>query len=1153
MMSQNNNNDFVHLHVHSTYSLLDGACQIKELIKQVKKLGQTSVALTDHGYMYGIIPFYNEAKTNGINPILGCEVYVARRTRFDRVHTLDSKSHHLVLLCENLTGYHNLIKLISFASTEGFYSRPRVDLELLSKYHEGLICLSACLAGEIPRYLTDENYEEAKKAALRYQNIFGKQSFFLEVQNHQLKEQIKILPDICRLSKETGIPLVATNDVHYITKNDAEVQRVLLGIQTGKSIDDKNFFGLSSNEFYLKSTDEMKELFSFIPEAIYNTKKIADRCHIKLETNQIYLPKFKMDGIEDTKKFFFSLCKNGLYKRYGKNPDVSITNRMQNEIDVIERMGYIDYFLIVWDYVNFARTNNIPVGPGRGSGAGSICAYCLEITQIDPIKYNLLFERFLNPERISMPDFDIDFCIEGRQAVKEYVIKRYGADYVSEIITFDVMKARGAIRDVGRVINCPYSLCDKIAKMLDSKRTIAETMEAKDAEDFRTLYNDNPQAHHLIDMAMKIEGIPRHPSTHAAGVIISAIPISNLVPLQKNDETIITQYTMIDLEQLGLLKFDFLGLRNLTVIRDCINTLKNNGINLDIEKIPIDDKSVYDMMSQGNSIGVFQFESAGMKNVLTQLKPENLEDLTAVLSLYRPGPRDSIPKYIENRRHPENISYLHESLEPILKVTNGCMIYQEQVMEICRVLAGYSYGRADIVRRAMSKKKTEVMEHERNIFLYGSDGSDGSSPCSGAVKNRVPVEIAKTIFDEIAKFASYAFNKSHAVAYAFLAYQTAYLKVHYFSAYMSALMTSVMDDTSKLLIYISECQNNGIKILPPHINKSIDIFQQENDCIRFSLSAVKNTGKALVKRIIKSREKDGDFKNLRDFCRRIRGTELNKRALECLICSGAFDGLGMSRKQMMEQAETTLIEEREAVISVLEGQMNLFDDIDKPKNNYKSNIKEEYSESEILALEKDAVGIYLSGNPLQKFCFASSLLHTKNISDIIKNNDVYEQIQQVNIIAIIQNIKTHITKKGDRMCFITFEDSTGQIDGVVFSDLYNSIHTKLKKNSAVLVKGKISSKESSVSILCDSILDEQSIQRKLMTGKLCIKLNSSERNTMQFIIDKAIQYPGKNLVCFYLIDKNKMIIPKQQISTSISKNFYNELKNQIPESSIGII
>ncbi|MBQ8687691.1 MAG: DNA polymerase III subunit alpha [Ruminococcus sp.] len=1142
---------FAHLHVHSVYSLLDGACRIEELVQRVKELGQTAVAVTDHGNLYAAVAFAQAAEKAGIHPVIGCEVYAARRTRFDKEHQHDRKSDHLVLLCENETGYRNLVRLVTAAHLEGFYHRPRVDEELLKKYHAGLICLSGCIAGRIPRLLLNGSFDEAKKAALHYRSIFGADNYFLEVQNHGVAEERTVLPLLYRLSRETGIPLAATNDAHYLTREDASMQHVLLCIQTGRTVEDPDGMGFETEEFYLKSTEEMAKLFAAVPEAVTNTGKIAARCQMHFETGKVYLPKFEMEGVTDSKALFATLCREGLIRKYGENPPAEAIERMKYEMRVISKMGFVDYFLIVWDYVSFARKSGIPVGPGRGSGAGSICAYCLDITQIDPIAHHLLFERFLNPERVSLPDFDIDFCIEGRQAVKEYVMQRYGAERVSEIVTFDLMKARGAVRDVGRAMNLPYALCDRIAKMIDPRRTIRETLEVRDGEDLRQLCKSDSGAKKLIDMAMRLEGVPRHTSTHAAGVIISAIPIEELVPLQKNDDTVVTQYTMNTLEALGLLKFDFLGLRNLTVIRDCVRAVQKYTPDFNVDTIPVTDAGVYRMMAQGDTTGVFQFESAGMRRVLMQLRPENMEDLTAVLSLYRPGPRDSIPKYIESRRHPEKVSYTHPMLEPILKVTNGCIVYQEQVMEICRVLAGYSYGRADLVRRAMAKKKQDVMEEERQVFLYG----DGSETCCGAVARGVPEETANRIFDEIAGFASYAFNKSHAAAYSFLAYQTAYLKYHYFPDYMAALMTSVIGDSPKLLSYINLCEARNVHILPPHVNDSGLYFQRSGDHIRFCLLAVRNLGKSLIEKIVAEREKNGAFTGLRDFCKRMTGSgELNKRALEGLICCGAFDGLGLNRRQMLGCYESILASQRDAAQELLDGQMNLFgENMDAGVFEAPVPPMEELRQEELLRMEKEFAGMYLSGHPLGQYRAAGILLHTTGFAEIAEEYQDYPDGTQISAVCIVRSVKRHLTKKGDTMCFMTCEDTTGEMDCVVFPQLYAAVKSHLTEDSVLYITGKLSHKEESVSLLCDSILDEQELKHKLQSGKLCCKIASSELALMQRITALAQMYPGSTALCFYLTDLKKMVAPKFRVCAELSEEFLGKLRQLLREEQFGLI
>ncbi|MDE6834705.1 MAG: DNA polymerase III subunit alpha, partial [Ruminococcus sp.] len=839
-------NDFVHLHVHTEYSLLDGACRVKNLIAKVRELGQESVAITDHGTMYGVIDFWNEAKKYGIKAIIGCEVYVAPRRHTDKDGKKDLSPYHLILLCRNNQGYKNLVKLVSIAGTDGFYNRPRVDIDLLRKYHDGLICLSGCLYGEVSRLLTDGNYDGAKSKALEYMEIFGKDSYFIEIQNHHTENEIRILPQLFRLSEETGIPMVATNDSHYIAKEDAEMHEILWCIQTNQRYSGET----RSGEAYIKSADEMAELFPNHTEAITNTVRIAEMCNVDFQTGGLLLPEYRTSGVSDNEAYFRQLCYTGMYEKYGNNPEKEVTERMEYEISVIEKMGYIDYFLIVWDFVAYARRNNIPVGVGRGSGAGSLCAYCMGITSIDPLKYGLLFERFLNPERVSMPDFDIDFCIEGRQQVKNYVFEKYGRDKVSEIIAFDTLKARAGVRDVGRVLGMPVKLCDSIAKKIDPCYTLGEALEK--SPELKEMYKSNPDVKRITDLALKIEGMPRHITTHAAGVVISAIPLADIVPLQKNENTIVTQYTMTFLESLGLLKMDFLGLRNLTVIRDTINGIRKINPDFDINKIPLDDKNVYSMLSSGDTAGVFQFESEGITKCLTELRPERIEDLIVMLSLYRPGPMKSIPQYIRNKNNPDNVKYKHPQLESILSETYGCMVYQEQVMEICRKIAGYSYGHADIVRRAMAKKKHDVMEHERENFV------------SGAVKNNFPEKTAVEIFDEMMNFASYAFNKSHAAAYSVISYQTAYLKYHYCGLYMSSLMSSITGYADKLSEYVNICRNNNIEVVKPDINQSMKKFSYSGGKIYFGLMAVKNVGEGLAERIVCERTTGGNFRSLQD-------------------------------------------------------------------------------------------------------------------------------------------------------------------------------------------------------------------------------------------------------------------------------------------------
>ncbi len=1149
--------EFVHLHVHSEYSLLDGACRIKQLVKRAKELGQNAVAMTDHGCMYGAVEFYNEAKKDGIKPIIGCEVYVAPRTRHDKVHKVDNSPYHLVLLCEDNEGYENLIKLVSIGYIEGFYNKPRVDIELLRKHSKGLICLSACLAGEVARKLVNNDYDGAKKTALLYNEIFGDGNYFLEVQNHGITEQIKILPMLYKLSQETGIALVATNDAHYISKEDAKMQKVLLSIQTNTTILEPNGMGFETDNFYIKSYDEMAKLFVNVPSALDNTVKIAERCNVEFEFGVIKLPKFEIQDIDDNVDYFRKLCYEGLYNFYGNNPSQMIIDRMEYELSTIIKMGYVDYFLIVWDFVKYAKDNDIPVGPGRGSGAGSLCAYCTGITGIDPIKYNLIFERFLNPERISMPDFDIDFCIEGRQRVIDYVVKRYGSDRVAQIVTFGTMAARGAIRDVGRAMGAPYQLCDKIAKMIPNEMNITIEKALKRNDELLSVYNSDKVVHELVDMAKKVEGMPRHTSVHAAGVVIASSSVSDFVPLSRNDDSIVTQYEMTVLESLGMLKMDFLGLRNLTVIRDCEESIRINQPKFDIKNIAIDDKEVFEMLAKGKTAGVFQFESAGMRQVLTRLVPENIEDLIAVISLYRPGPMESIPKYIRNRHNPLKVTYKHSLLKNILDVTYGCIVYQEQVMEICRTLAGYSYGRADLVRRAMSKKKHDVMDKERNSFIHGEVNADGTVNCVGAMKNGVSEAVANDIFNEMSSFASYAFNKSHAAAYAYLSYQTAFLKCHYFNEYMAALMTSVLSNTSKLMEYIEECEINGIKILRPDINESCEAFTISKKGIHFGLLAIKNLGKATIQNIIAERDNNGKYVSLQNFCERMSETDINKRSLESLIKAGAFDGLGLNRRQMLDNHEVMLNSILDQSKQQVEGQMDLFgNEVEKERFSIKFADVEEYPLKHMLKMEKDTIGMYVSGHPLSQYSLYSKLLRLDTIQNIINENFTdkkYEDNTNVSFLCTVVGMKTHITRSGAKMCFMTVEDVAGSLDCVVFPNTFEMCKSKLEKDTVLYISGKISIKEDSVGIIADNIFDEKEFNDMVLRKRLCIKLQSSNENIIQRVTELSKDYLGSNLLCFYLVDLKKYCTTKSKILININNDYYTKLTEIVECDDIGLI
>ncbi|MGN1481150.1 DNA polymerase III subunit alpha [Porcipelethomonas sp.] len=1157
MSNNKKNNSFVHLHVHSEYSLLDGACRIRNLVKKAAEMGQKAIAVTDHGVMYGAVEFYQEALKAGIKPIIGCEVYVAPRTRFDMEAKLDGHPYHLILLCKSNKGYQNLIKLVSKGYTEGFYSKPRVDMELLEQYHEDLICLSACLAGEIPRKLLNNDYEGAKKTALKYRDIFGTDNYYLEIQDHGIKEQREILPLICRLSKETGIPMAATNDVHYIEKSDAEVQNVLMCIQMKKTIYEPNPMKFPAEEFYLKSTEEMYELFKGIPEAVENTVVIADKCNFEFEFGVIRLPKFHIDGEDDNTAFFRRLCLEGMKEKYGENISDSIKSRMNYELEVIISMGYVDYYLIVWDFVKYAKDHDIPVGPGRGSGAGSICAYCIGITSIDPIKYNLLFERFLNPERVSMPDFDIDFCIEGRQQVIDYVVGKYGEDRVSQIIAFDTLKARAAIKDTGRTMGMSVKFRNDVSALVpkDLHITIAQSLEK--SRELKELYDSNYSAHKLIDMSMKIEGMPRNDSIHAAGVVISGVPVTDLVPVKKSGDAVVTQYTMTALESLGLLKMDFLGLRNLTVIKHCVEDIRKKVPDFDINKIPVDDKDVYAMMSMGKTTGVFQFESAGMRRVLSQLIPENLEDLIAVISLYRPGPSESIPKYINNKHNPEQITYKHPLLKNILDVTYGCMVYQEQVMEICRTLAGYSYGRADLVRRAMAKKKHDVMEKERHSFVYGEKNPDGTISCAGAVANGVSEKDANEIFDEMSGFASYAFNKSHAAAYAYLAYQTAFLKCHYVKEYMAALMSSVLDNTDKLIEYAEECRINGIAVLRPDINKSSAYFTTESEGIRYGLLAIKTLGIGVINGIVNERAENGSFENLQDFCYRTEELGISRVSVEYLIKAGAFDGLGANRRQMINNYEYLMDSIASFSRANLEGQIGLFaSENSSGKNEIVFKPEKEYRYADLLCFEKFATGMYISGHPVDPYKTALKLMRVPDSSEIHRNIETgsYAKNQIVCFLGVMDDVSVRYTSTGKKMGFLNLQDTCGSMEFTVFPEAYAKYEKKFIYGNLLYIFGKVSRNKSyNDTIAVDSIFDEEEFSEIISRKRFCIKLSGTDKNIIIQAAEILKKYPGRHEVCFYLTGLKKYIKLKGDYKISLDSKMLSELNKIIKSDDIGLI
>ena len=1065
--------DFVHLHVHSEYSLLDGANRIKELPKVAKELGMDAISITDHGVMYGAIEFYKACKEEGIKPIIGCEVYVAPRTRFDKESGIDNKYNHLILLAKDNQGYKNLSKMVSIGFTEGYYYKPRIDLETLEKYHEGLVCCSACLAGSLPQAILDGNMEKAEEIALWYKNLFG-EDYYLEIQTNTLKEQALVNQKLVELSRKLNIPLVATNDAHYTRKEDAYNHEVLLCIQTGKKMSDIDRMRFATDDFYIKSPEEVKEFFPNLPEAIQNTVKIAEKCNVEFEFGHTILPNYEVPAEFPTHyDYFKKLCDDGIRKRYGENPPQDILDRMEYEVSVIKKMGYVDYFLIVWDFINWAKSNGIPVGPGRGSGAGSIVAYSIGITDIDPIKYNLLFERFLNPERISMPDFDVDFCYERRQEVIDYVARKYGRDHVSQIITFGTMSARMVIRDVGRALDFPYAETDKLAKMIPFAIHITIKKAMEQNRELKELYDNNEEIHKLLDIAMGLEGMPRQASTHACGVVITKDPVDTYVPLYVNDGAISTQYTMTILEQLGLLKMDFLGLRTLTVIQDAINLVKKNrGIDVEFDK-DMSDPKVYKLWGEGKSVGIFQFESAGMTNFMKELKPDSLEDIIAGVSLYRPGPMDQIPRYIKNKLDPEHAEYTHPALEPILKVTYGCMVYQEQVMQIVRDLAGYSLGRADLVRRAMGKKKLDVMAKEREIFIHGQVDENENIIVPGCVRNGIDEQSANKIFDEMAEFAKYAFNKSHAAAYAVVSYRTAYLKAYYPEEFMAATLNSYLGNLDKIPLYIDECRRMNIEILKPDVNESATKFTVHNNKIRFGLGSIKNVGVAVVDSIVAEREKNGPYKSFTDFCERIQEESVNKKCIESLIKAGAFDSFGQTRSTLLASYETIIDTIQDTARKSFKGQVSMFD-LDSMDNEDKEELKytftelKEFEDKELLSMEKEMLGIYISGHPLEKIreqiikatnIDTMKMLEIKEELDTTGNTVKYKDGQIVKYAGIISSIKKKYTKNNKLMAFATIEDLYGSAEIIIFENAYQNAANLLVTDNIVLVEGRLSIRE----------------------------------------------------------------------------------------------
>lgn len=1077
---------FVHLHVHTEYSLLDGSNKIKECVARVKELGMDSVAITDHGVMYGVIDFYRAAKAAGIRPILGCEVYVAPGSRFDKEAGAgkDDRYYHLVLLAENDLGYHNLMKIVSRGFTEGYYYKPRVDLELLREYHEGLIALSACLAGEVQKNIQRGMYEEGKAAALRYQDIFGEGNFFLELQDHGMPEQRLVNQSLLRMSQETGIELVATNDVHYTYAEDEKPHDILLCLQTGKKLKDEDRMRYEGGQYYIKSEEEMRELFPYALQALQNTQRIADRCQVEIEFGVTKLPKYDVPEGYTSWEYLKKLCYDGLAARY---PDAGaqLKERLEYELSTIRSMGYVDYFLIVWDFINYARTQDIMVGPGRGSAAGSIVSYCLGITSIDPIKYQLLFERFLNPERVSMPDIDVDFCFERRQEVIDYVVRKYGEDRVVQIVTFGTLAAKGVIRDVGRVMDLPYGYVDSIAKMIPGELNITLDRALTMNPELKKLYQEDEQVRELIDMSRRLEGLPRHTSMHAAGVVIGQKAIDEFVPLSLgSDGSVTTQFTMTTLEELGLLKMDFLGLRTLTVIQDAQKLAsKSAGREINVDAIDYDDKAVLNSIGTGKTDGVFQLESAGMKSFMKELKPQSLEDIIAGISLYRPGPMDFIPKYIKGKNHPELITYDCPQLEHILAPTYGCIVYQEQVMQIVRDLAGYTLGRSDLLRRAMSKKKGDVMQKERQNFVYGNPEEN----VPGCIANGIDEKTANQIYDEMIDFAKYAFNKSHAAAYAVVAYQTAWLKYYYPVEFMAALMTSVIDNSGKVSEYIYTCRQMGIEILPPDINKGVGNFSVDNGKIRYGLAAIKSIGRPVIEAIIKEREAAGEFKTLKDFIERLSGKEVNKRTIESFIKSGAFDSLGGTRKQFMViylQVMDQVNRERKYSMT---GQMSLFDMVsDDQKAEFDIPLPNvgEYEKETKLAFEKEVLGIYLSGHPLEEY----EDKWKKNITRTTLEFQLDEETGRAKVhdgaketVGGMITAKTiKYTKNNKVMAFLTLEDLAGSVEVIVFPKDYEKNQQYLEEESKVFIRGRVSEEDEADSkLICETVIPFEQTRKEL--------------------------------------------------------------------------
>ena len=1146
---------FTHLHVHTEYSLLDGSSKIKELAVRAKELGMDSMAITDHGAMYGVIDFYRAAREAGIKPILGCEVYVAPGSRFDRenVHGED-RYYHLVLLAENNEGYQNLMKIVSKGYVDGFYYKPRVDMEVLKTYHKGIIALSACLAGEVPRFLARGLYEEAKEAVLKYQEIFGRGNYFLELQDHGIPMQRQVNQGIIRLSRELDIPLAATNDCHYINAEDWEAHDILLCIQTGKKVADENRMRYEGGQYYVKSEEEMRELFSYIPEAIDNTAKIAERCNVEIEFGVTKLPRYEVPEGYDSWGYLNHLCSEGFKERYPED-DGTLKERLEYELGVIKSMGYVDYFLIVWDFINFARSHGIAVGPGRGSAAGSIVSYCLKITNIDPIRYQLLFERFLNPERVSMPDIDVDFCYERRQEVIDYVVEKYGKDQVAQIVTFGTLAARGVIRDVGRVMDLPYSLCDQVSKMVPAELNITLDLALKKNPELKALYDTDEQVHKLIDMSRRLEGLPRHTSMHAAGVVISRTNIDEYVPLSRgSDGTITTQFTMTTLEELGLLKMDFLGLRTLTVLQDAVAMIqKDHGVKLDLDHIDFNDKKVMESIGTGKDDGVFQLESGGMKSFMKELKPESLEDIIAGISLYRPGPMDFIPKYLKGKNDPAAITYTCPQLEHILKPTYGCIVYQEQVMQIVRDLAGYTLGRSDLVRRAMSKKKADVMARERKNFVYGNE-EEGVKGCAA---NGIDEKTANQIFDDMTDFAKYAFNKSHAAAYAVVAYQTAYLKYYYPREFMAALMTSIMDNVTKVSEYILACRNMGIGILPPDINEGVSGFSVSGNSIRYGLSAIKSVGRAVVDVIISERETGGPFSTLEDFVSRMSNREVNKRTLESFIKSGSLDSLPGTRKQKLYVSSELLENKAREKKTVMEGQMSFFDIApEEDKGNFQVSFPDvgEFDKETLLAFEKETLGIYVSGHPMEAYQELWQKNVTSRTSDFIVDEDGHTVVEDNSIVVVggmITAKKVKTTRTSQLMAFVSLEDMVGTVEALVFPKIYEKNKQYLTEDSKVFLRGRASIGDDPVGkLVCEEVIPFSAIPNELW---LQFEDQEFYERTVDSVMAVLRESEGKDRVVMYLKKERKLRRLSPSWAIDAQGRLLEELYTLLGEKNVKVV